>query len=132
VAKIWGIPEEALKTKTRKRTIVEPRQVVMWFRKKNTKESLAEIGERYGKDHATVLHAVKTVNNLKETDKEFRRKVELAQKRIEHERKMQMRKELIWKRPNSTITPKLCPNCQLQGTHNESGLSQINDLPKNE
>ncbi len=57
---------------TRKREIVECRQLCMFFSKKLTKQSLRTIGWYFGrKDHATVLHAVKTIDNLIETDRDF-------------------------------------------------------------
>jgi chromosomal replication initiator protein len=63
-----------LQSKTRKRHIVQARQLAMFFAKKFTKASLASIGSQIGKrDHATVLHACKTVDNLAETDKQFRK-----------------------------------------------------------
>jgi chromosomal replication initiator protein len=54
----------------------------MYFAKKFTNASLASIGNQIGKrDHATVLHACKTVDNLSFTDKQFRKYVEdLSQK----------------------------------------------------
>lgn len=58
---------------TRKREIVQARQIAMYFSKNLTKSSLAAIGSQIGgKDHATVLHACKTVNNLIDTDKRFK------------------------------------------------------------
>ena len=61
-----------VKIKTRK-NIVQARQLAMYFSKQLTKSSLANIGAQCGeKDHATVLHACKTVNNLSDTDKTFR------------------------------------------------------------
>jgi chromosomal replication initiator protein len=49
----------------------------MFFSKKFTKASLASIGTKIGhRDHATVLHACKTVDNLAFTDKHFRKYVE--------------------------------------------------------
>ncbi|HZW63014.1 MAG TPA: chromosomal replication initiator protein DnaA [Flavobacteriaceae bacterium] len=66
-----------LQSKTRKRHIVQARQLAMFFAKKFTKASLASIGSQIGKrDHATVLHACKTVDNLTSTDKQFRKYVE--------------------------------------------------------
>ena len=66
-----------LQSKTRKRHIVQARQLAMFFAKKLTKASLASIGSQIGKrDHATVLHACKTVNNLGETDKQFKRYID--------------------------------------------------------
>lgn len=60
-------------SKSKKRELVQARQLAMHFAKKYTKLSLAEIGKQCGgKDHATVIHALKTVTNLLETDKQFR------------------------------------------------------------
>ena len=74
---------ETLQSKTRKRHIVQARQLAMFFAKKLTKASLASIGSQIGKrDHATVLHACKTVNNLSSTDKQFRKYVEDLTKKL--------------------------------------------------
>jgi chromosomal replication initiator protein len=55
----------------------------MYFSKSLTKYSLASIGAQIGsKDHATVLHACKTVTNLKDTDKNFRQFVEDIEKKL--------------------------------------------------
>lgn len=68
---------------TRKREIVQARQLAMFFAKKHTKASLQSIGIHCGnKDHATVLYACKTVNNLIDTDKQFRKCVEEIDKII--------------------------------------------------
>jgi chromosomal replication initiator protein len=73
VCDYFGLPVDQMNTKTRKREIVQARQVAMYFSKKHTKSSLATIGLQCGnKDHATVLHACKTIANLIETDKQFR------------------------------------------------------------
>jgi chromosomal replication initiator protein len=73
VSDYFDLPIEILKSKTRKREVVQARQITMFFAKKMTKSSLANIGAHCGgKDHATVLHACRTVNNLSETDKQFR------------------------------------------------------------
>lgn len=72
-----------LQSKTRKRHIVQARQIAMYFSKKLTKASLASIGSQIGKrDHATVLHACKTVNNLSSTDKQFKKYVEDLNKKL--------------------------------------------------
>ncbi len=69
----FDIPIDIMKSKTRKREIVQCRQLAMYFSKQMTKNSLAMIGKHCGnKDHATVLHACKTVNNLADTDKRFK------------------------------------------------------------
>jgi chromosomal replication initiator protein len=83
VCDYFSIQVDALNSKTRKREIVQARQLSMYFSKKHTKASLATIGLHCGnKDHATVLHACRTVSNLIETDKQFRLYVEELEKRI--------------------------------------------------
>jgi len=83
VCDYFGLPMEVIHSKTRKREIVQARQLAMYFAKKLTKSSLATIGLHCGnKDHATVLHACRTVNNLIETDKQFRNYVEEIDKKI--------------------------------------------------
>ncbi len=83
VSDYFNINVEQLHTKTRKREIVQARQIAMYFSKNLTKSSLASIGAQIGsKDHATVLHACKTVNNLLETDKQFRYYIEDIGKRL--------------------------------------------------
>jgi chromosomal replication initiator protein len=77
------MPIDLINSKTRKREIVQARQLAMFFSKKHTKSSLATIGQHCGnKDHATVLHACRTVNNLLETDKQFRVYVEDIDKKL--------------------------------------------------
>lgn len=62
--------------KNRKRVYVEIRQISWYlFMKKIDGLSLADAGWFFRKDHSTVLHAIKTVNNLLETSMDFRNKV---------------------------------------------------------
>ncbi len=83
VCDYFNLPVDIINSKTRKREIVQARQLAMYFSKKHTKSSLATIGMHCGnKDHATVLHACRTVNNLVETDKQFRVYVEELDKKI--------------------------------------------------
>ena len=83
VCDYFNIEINQLQTKTRKREIVQARQIAMYFSKSLTKSSLANIGTQIGgKDHATVLHACKTVNNLMETDKQFKQYVDDIQKKL--------------------------------------------------
>ena len=73
VSDYYNIEVDDLHSKSRKREIVQARQIAMYFSKHYTKLSLSAIGAKIGnKDHATVLHASRTVNNLMETDKKFR------------------------------------------------------------
>ena len=83
VSDYFQMDVDTLQSKTRKRHIVQARQLAMFFAKKFTKASLASIGSQIGKrDHATVLHACKTVNNLSTTDKQFRKYVEDLTKKL--------------------------------------------------
>ncbi|MBN2212861.1 MAG: chromosomal replication initiator protein DnaA [Bacteroidales bacterium] len=83
VCNYFEIPTDSIQSKTRKREIVQARQVAMYFSKNLTKASLATIGAQIGgKDHATVLHACKTVNNLLETDKLFKGQIEEIEKKL--------------------------------------------------
>ncbi len=83
VCNYFNLPLDQIQSKTRKREIVQARQVAMFFSKSLTKASLATIGTQIGgKDHATVLHACKTVNNLIETDKRFRIQIDEIEKKL--------------------------------------------------
>ena len=83
VSEYFQMDVETLQSKTRKRHIVQARQLAMFFAKKFTKASLASIGSQIGKrDHATVLHACKTVDNLASTDKQFNKFVDDINKKL--------------------------------------------------
>ncbi len=83
VCDYFDLPIELLKSKTRKREVVQARQIAMYFAKSMTKSSLATIGMHCGgKDHATVLHACRTVNNLMDTDKRFKAYIEELEKKL--------------------------------------------------
>ena len=83
VCDYFNLAMDVLKSKTRKREVVQARQIAMYFAKQLTKSSLATIGMHCGgKDHATVLHACRTVNNLMDTDKKFRHYIQELDKKI--------------------------------------------------
>ncbi|WP_300813908.1 chromosomal replication initiator protein DnaA [uncultured Bacteroides sp.] len=80
VCKHFGLDTSAIHTKSRKREVVQARQIAMYLAKQNTELSTSKIGTLIGnKDHATVLHACKTVKELKEVDKTFRAEIEELQ-----------------------------------------------------
>jgi chromosomal replication initiator protein len=83
VCDYFTIPVELVKSKTRKREIVQARQISMFYAKDLTKSSLKTIGMHFGgRDHSTVIHACQTVNDLMETDKKFKADIEEIGKRI--------------------------------------------------
>ncbi len=83
VCDYFTIPVEQVKSKTRKREIVQARQISMFYAKDLTKSSLKTIGMHFGgRDHSTVIHACQTVNDLMETDKKFKADIDEIGKRI--------------------------------------------------
>lgn len=83
VCEHFNIPEELLQAKTRKREVVQARQLAMYFSKNLTKYSLSYIGNQIGKkDHATVLYACKAISDLMDTDRKFKLQVEEIQRKL--------------------------------------------------
>ena len=77
VSDYYGIETSAINTRSRKREVVLVRQVSMFLAKKYLDMSTSKIGQYVGnRDHATVLHACKTIANLADTDKQFRTELE--------------------------------------------------------
>ncbi|MCS6975334.1 MAG: chromosomal replication initiator protein DnaA, partial [Cyclobacteriaceae bacterium] len=77
VAEYFKVDVEALKGKAKKREIVIPRQVAMYFCKRYTQLTLALIGENFGgRDHSTVIHALESVEDMMKTDAHFKSSVE--------------------------------------------------------
>lgn len=82
VKKHTGIDVEDLKTKSRKRPKVVARQLNMSFIERHTKYTLQAIADIFNRDHATVLHAKKTISDLIDTDKNIRILNELIEEEI--------------------------------------------------
>src|ERR1700752_5347670 len=82
VCEFFDVSYDKLLQKTRKREIVQARQITMYLAKAFTKNSLKTIGEHFGgRDHTTVIHSCQTVKDLMDTDGLFRDNVmELQQK----------------------------------------------------
>ena len=69
---------------TRKREVLEPRQIFMWLIRNKTSISLAQIGRLCGgRDHSTVLNACQMVNDLAETDRRYAARLETIKKSYE-------------------------------------------------
>ena len=83
VCEYFEVPVELLKSQTRKREIVQARQISMYLAKSHTKSSLKSIGMHFGgRDHSTVIYACQTVEDLVDTDKKFRAYVADIQKKL--------------------------------------------------
>jgi chromosomal replication initiator protein len=84
VCEYFEVPVEKLKEKTRKRQIVQARQLSMYLAKYFTKNSLKVIGRHFGgRDHSTVIHSCQAVQNLIDTDGKFKESVAEIQKKIQ-------------------------------------------------
>ena len=71
--KINKVTLEELSSDARHTEVRQPRQMLMRLLKLNFyKLSLKEVGNMFNRNHATVLHAIKTVQNLYDTDRDFR------------------------------------------------------------
>lgn len=77
VCDYFNIKRDLIQSRSRKREIVQARQVAMYFTKALTEMSLAQIGSHIGKrNHATVLHACNNIRGLMEVDKTFRSNID--------------------------------------------------------
>lgn len=73
----FKMDESVLHSKSRKREIVQVRQIAMFLAKKHTDNPASKIGKFIGnRDHATVLHACKIVKDLVEVDKDLKADIE--------------------------------------------------------
>jgi len=83
VAEYFKVEVESLKDKIRKKEIVIARQVAMYFSKEYTNHSLKAIGYHFGgRDHSTVIHAVQSVNDMIDTNANFKSSVEELKKKL--------------------------------------------------
>ncbi len=83
VCDYFSLSVDAISTKSRKREVVQARQIAMYLSKQLTKSSLSTIGNTIGqRDHATVLHACKIVNDLMDCDKNFRISVKEIEEKL--------------------------------------------------
>jgi chromosomal replication initiator protein len=83
VARHYNVSKTELLSNRRTRTIVKPRQVAMFLAKIMTLRSLPEIGRRFGgRDHTTVLHAVRKIEGLSAQDNMLAQEIELLKRLI--------------------------------------------------
>ena len=83
VSDYFGISNDVMLSNTRKREIVQARQIAMYLCRNMTGKSLTTIGaELGGKNHATVLHACETVGDLMATDRSFRQYISDIEKKL--------------------------------------------------
>jgi chromosomal replication initiator protein len=84
VAEHYNIKLAEMSSARRSRQVARPRQVAMYLAKQLTSRSLPEIGRKFGgRDHTTVMHAVKKVDELREVDQNFAEDVELLRRMLQ-------------------------------------------------
>ncbi len=84
VAEHFNIRLADMYSARRARAVARPRQVAMYLAKQLTSRSLPEIGRKFGgRDHTTVMHAVRRVDELRETDSSFAEDIDLLRRMLE-------------------------------------------------
>jgi len=84
VAEHFNIRLSDMYSARRARAVARPRQVAMYLSKQLTSRSLPEIGRKFGgRDHTTVMHAVRRIDELKATDNGFAEDVDLLRRMLE-------------------------------------------------
>jgi chromosomal replication initiator protein len=84
VARQYNVSRADLLSSRRTANVVRPRQVAMYLAKTLTLRSLPEIGRRFGgRDHTTVLHAVRKIENLVHTDSSLAEEIELLKRQLQ-------------------------------------------------
>lgn len=83
VASHFNVKLSEMSSHRRARSVARPRQVAMYLAKQLTSRSLPEIGRKFERDHTTVMHAVKKVEELKERDTGFAEDIELLRRMLQ-------------------------------------------------
>ena len=83
VASYFNLNIQEMLSARRSRSLARPRQIAMYLAKQHTTNSLPDIGRKFsGRDHTTVIHAVKKINELIEKDNEIRQNVMEIRKKL--------------------------------------------------
>jgi chromosomal replication initiator protein len=83
VAEHFNLRFAEMSSNRRARIVARPRQVAMYLSKQLTTRSLPEIGRKFGRDHTTVMHAVRRIEELKDTDPVLAEDVELLSRMLQ-------------------------------------------------
>lgn len=82
-AEVYEVPLVEMKSARRYRDVARPRQAAMWVAYQATRQSLGCIGKRFGgRDHTTVMHAIRQIDKLRLTDEETKAKTDELLERI--------------------------------------------------
>ena len=80
-----GLQTNEIKTPSRKREISDKRQLAMFLMRRKTTLTITQIGEKFNRDHTTVIHATKVINNRMSVEPNFNEKVRNLLKTIPDE-----------------------------------------------
>lgn len=84
VSEQFKVSADDLRSRSRKRAITYPRQIAMYLTRKFTKDSLADIGGMYNRDHSTVLYAVKVITRDMARQQATKEQVDMLCSKLEH------------------------------------------------
>ena len=82
VSEFYGLTVSDLKSTRRERRIARPRQLAMYLAKQLTTLSLPDIALHFGRDHTTIMHAVKQIDYLLQTDNQLGKDAQTLTKRL--------------------------------------------------
>jgi chromosomal replication initiator protein len=83
VADYYRLKIADMHSKRRPANIAKPRQIAMYLAKEMTQKSLPEIGSAFGgRDHTTVLHAVRKINKERQTDEQLRHDLHILEQSL--------------------------------------------------
>ena len=85
ICSLTQVEWDQMKGKCRKRELNDVRQIAMWIIRKGTSMSFYNVGKVFNRHHATVLHAVKSVENMIQTDNRYRADVEQILNHLDYE-----------------------------------------------
>ncbi|GBD41868.1 Chromosomal replication initiator protein DnaA [bacterium HR39] len=84
VVEHFGLKMSDMASPRRARAVARPRQIAMYLCKQLTTRSLPEIGRKFGgRDHTTVMHAIRTIERLREEDPQLRDDLEALLRRLQ-------------------------------------------------
>jgi chromosomal replication initiator protein len=89
VTRYYDVRLSELLSRRRHKSIALPRQVCMWLARRHTRFSLEEIGGYFGgRDHTTVMHAIRTIDARRRTDDRFQSEMERIETSLSGERQV--------------------------------------------
>ncbi|MGD9637463.1 MAG: chromosomal replication initiator protein DnaA [Alphaproteobacteria bacterium] len=82
VAEHFNISIREMHSARRARSVARPRQVAMYLAKQLTSRSLPEIGRKFGRDHTTIMHAIRKIEEICNSDRAFAEDVDLLRRML--------------------------------------------------